>query len=194
MILALVIMSIVAGGAVTATGYYNPFVIGSTILGSIGAGLITTWKVDTAHPAWIGYQALFGIGIGMGMQQPLIAVQAVLKQRDIPTGTAIIIFSQTLGGALSISIAQNVFNNQLIKNLLAEVPDLDPSIVLVTGATSLKSVLSAENLDAVLRAYNLSLTQTYYIAVAFMSLSIFGALGLEWTSVKGKKIEAGGAA
>ncbi|KAF3916666.1 hypothetical protein ABW20_dc0105089 [Dactylellina cionopaga] len=194
MILTLVIMSIVAGGSVTAMGYYNPFVIGSAILGTIGAGLMSTWEVDTAHPAWIGYQALFGLGIGMGMQQPLIAVQNVLKHRDIATGTAVIIFSQTLGGALSISIAQNVFNNQLIKNLGREVPNLDPSIVLATGATSLKANLPAEFLPGVLRAYNLSLTQTFYIAVAFMGLSIFGALGLEWKSVKGKKIEMGGAA
>ncbi|KAK6535878.1 hypothetical protein TWF281_000128 [Arthrobotrys megalospora] len=194
MILTLVIMSIVAGGSVTATGYYNPFVIGSSILGTIGAGLMSTWEVDTRHPAWIGYQALFGLGIGMGMQQPLIAVQAVLKARDIATGTAVIIFSQTLGGALSISIAQNVFNNQLIKNLGKEVPNLDPSIVLSTGATSLKSNLPAEFLPGVLRAYNLSLTETFYIAVAFMGLSIFGALALEWKSIKGKKIEMGGAA
>ncbi|KAK6508881.1 hypothetical protein TWF481_003648 [Arthrobotrys musiformis] len=194
MILTLVIMSIVAGGSVTATGYYNPFVICSSILGTVGAGLMSTWEVDTAHPKWIGYQAIFGLGIGMGMQQPLIAVQAVLKHRDIATGTAIIIFSQTLGGALSISIAQNVFNNQLIKNLISEVPGLDPSIVLTTGATSLKAELPSEFLGGVLRAYNLSLTQTFYIAVAFMGLSIFGALALEWKSIKGKKIEMGGAA
>ncbi|RVD80194.1 uncharacterized protein DFL_008099 [Arthrobotrys flagrans] len=194
MILTLVIMSIVAGGSVTATGYYNPFVIASSILGTVGAGLMSTWEVDTAHPKWIGYQAIFGLGIGMGMQQPLIAVQAVLKHRDIATGTAIIIFSQTLGGALSISIAQNVFNNQLIKNLGSEVPNLDPSIVLVTGATSLKDVLPSEFLAGVLRAYNLSLTQTFYIAVAFMGLSTVGALALEWRSIKGKKIEMGGAA
>ncbi|EPS36467.1 hypothetical protein H072_10030 [Dactylellina haptotyla CBS 200.50] len=194
MILTLVIMSIIAGGLVTVTGYYNPFVIGSSILATVGAGLMSTWEVDTAHPAWIGYQAMFGLGIGMGMQQPLIAVQNVLKHRDIATGTAIIIFSQTLGGALAISIAQNVFNNQLLKNLGSEVPNLDPSIVLATGATSLKATLPSEFLPGVLRAYNLSLTQTFYISVAFMGLSIFGALGLEWKSVKGKKIEMGGAA
>ncbi|EWC44372.1 hypothetical protein DRE_01198 [Drechslerella stenobrocha 248] len=194
MILGLVIMSIVAGGLVTVTGFYNPFIIGSTVLASIGAGLITTWEVDTGHAQWIGYQALFGIGIGMGMQQPLIAVQTVLPSRDIATGTAVIIFSQTLGGALAVSIAQNVFNNQLIKNLGQQVPDLDASIVLTTGATSLKENLPAEFLEGALSAYNLSLTQTYYIAVAFMALSIFGAVAIEWKSVKGKKIEMAGGA
>ncbi|KAF3911077.1 hypothetical protein AA313_de0205070 [Arthrobotrys entomopaga] len=194
MILSLVLMSLVAGGLVTVTGYYNPFIIGSTILATIGAGLMSTWEVDTNHSKWIGYQAIFGLGIGMGMQQPLIAVQNVLKNRDIATGTAVIIFAQTLGGALSISIAQNVFNNQLIKNLAAEVPNLDVNVVLSTGATSLKSTLPAQFLPGVLKAYNLAITQTFYIAVAYMGLSIFGAVAMEWKSVKGKKIEMGGAA
>ncbi|KAK6343852.1 hypothetical protein TWF696_007507 [Orbilia brochopaga] len=194
MILSLVIMSMLAGGLVTVTGYYNPFVIGASVIATIGAGLITTWETDTGHSKWIGYQAMFGLGIGMGMQQPLIAVQTVLPSKDIATGTAVIIFAQTLGGALAVSIAQNVFNNQLLKNLAKEVPNLDPAIVLVTGATSLKETLPSEFLSGVLSAYNLSLTQTFYISVAFMGLSIIGALGMEWISVKGKKIEMGGAA
>lgn len=189
MILSLVIMSMVAGGTITATGYYNPFIIASSIIACIGAGLITTWKVDTGHAAWIGYQAMFGLGIGMGMQQPLIVVQTVLKPKDIAIGTAIIIFTQTLGGALAISIGQNVFNNQLIHNLQSSVPNLDPSIVLSTGATSLKNAIDPQYLPGVLVAYNLSLTQTYYIPVAFMALSLIGAVFIEWKSVKGKKIE-----
>jgi hypothetical protein len=39
---------------------------------------------------WIGYQALVGIGIGMGMQQPMIAVQAVLDISQVPIGTSIV--------------------------------------------------------------------------------------------------------
>lgn len=39
---------------------------------------------------WIGYQAIIGIGIGLGMQQPLIAVQAVLDISQVPIGTSIV--------------------------------------------------------------------------------------------------------
>lgn len=106
MILGLVIMSIGSGIAVTVFGYYAPFMILSSILMAIGVGLISTWKVDSGSAMWIGYQALYGIGVGFGMQQALIAVQTVLPLKDVPVGTSIMNFCLTLGGALFISVGK----------------------------------------------------------------------------------------
>ncbi|KAH0287663.1 MFS toxin efflux pump [Aureobasidium namibiae CBS 147.97] len=189
LILGVVICSVVAGGLVTTFGYYTPFMVASSVLMAIGAGLLTTFKVNTGHAEWIGYQALFGIGVGMGMQQILIAVQTALPAADIPTGTAIVMFFQTLGGALFISVGQNVFTNKLVSGLKAAVPDLDPAIVLRTGATELKSAIGEQYRAGVLRAYNDALTNSYYVAAALATLSIVGSLAVEWKSVKGKKIE-----
>ncbi|THV65413.1 MFS transporter [Aureobasidium pullulans] len=189
LILGVVICSVVAGGLVTTFGYYSPFMWASSVLMAIGAGLLSTFKVDTGHAEWIGYQALFGIGVGLGMQQILIAVQTVLPAADIPTGTAIVMFFQTLGGALFISVGQNVFTNKLVSGLKAAVPDLDPAIVLSTGATELKSAIGEQYRDGVLQAYNDALTNSYYVAVALATLSIIGSAAVEWKSVKGKKIE-----
>ncbi|KAK3631965.1 MFS sugar transporter [Elasticomyces elasticus] len=189
MILALVIFSAIAGGLVTYLGYYTPFVIASTILMSIGAGLLATLKVDSSSGEWIGYQVLFGAGVGLGMQQVLVAVQTVLPTEDIPIGTAIVMFSQTLGGALFISVAQNVFTNTLLSNLKKVVPGLDPAVIMATGATSLKTVIPAEYYAGVQVAYNLSLQNCFYVAVAMSVISLIGAVFLEWKSVKGKKIE-----
>jgi len=54
MILALVISSIVAGGLVTDFGYYTPFCIAASIIMAIGAGLLSTFEVDTGSAKWIG--------------------------------------------------------------------------------------------------------------------------------------------
>lgn len=78
------------------------------------AGLLTTFDPSTGSQKWIGYQTMFGFGVGFGMQQALIAVQAVLPARDVPVGTAIVMFCQTLGGALFISVGQNVFTNKSV--------------------------------------------------------------------------------
>ena len=123
------------------------------------------------------------------MQQILVAVQTVLPADDIPIGTATMMFSQTLGGALFISVGQNVFTNQLIKNLHNVVPELDSGFVLTVGATELKNRIEARFLPGVLSAYNLTLTQTFYVSVAAGAVSIVGAAFVEWKSMKGKKIE-----
>lgn len=194
MVLGLVIVSIVAGGLVTMIGYYVPFIYGSVVCMSVGAGLLTTFKVNTAHPEWMGYQVLFGAGVGMGMQQTLMAVQTSLPHNDVAIGTAIIMFSQTLGGSLFVSVGQNVFQNQLLKNLREVVPDFPASIVLSTGATQLKNAVPAQYISRVLIAYNAALTQTWYVSVAMACLSAFGAVWLQWKSMKGKKIDAVGGA
>ena len=190
MILSLVIFSIFTGVIVTVVGYYTPFMILSSILMSIGAGLMSTFTVDSSAAQWIGYQIIFGFGVGSGMQQTVIAVQASLPVADIPIGTAIMMFSQTLGGALFISVAQNVFQNQLVSNIAAShVQGLDPKAVVEIGATQIQTLIPQKFLSVVLTAYNASLTHTFYVAVAMASLSIVGAVANEWNSVKGKKIE-----
>ena len=62
--------------------------------------------------------------------------------------------------------------------------------MLSTGATSLQSAVDPQSLEGVLVAYNDALTHAYYVSVAMAALSIVGALGMEWKSVKGKKMEA----
>jgi hypothetical protein len=94
MVLGLVLVSILVGISVTLLGYYTPFMYSSVIAMSIGAGLLSTLKVNSGHNEWIGYQVLFGAGIGLGMQNTLIAVQTALPLADVPIGTAIIMFSQ----------------------------------------------------------------------------------------------------
>ena len=190
MILALVIFSILSGILVTVLGLYTPWMIGSSVLMAIGCGLLSTWAVDTSPGKWIGYQILYGIGVGIGMQQSLIAVQTVLPLKDIPIGTSIINFCLTLGGALFISVAQNVFTNRLITNLAIAAPRIPSVLVLRTGATELRSeVLKIDpvSLDGVQNAYNDAIMAAFYVSVAMAALSIFGSAAMEWKSVKGEK-------
>ncbi|KAF7312051.1 DHA14-like major facilitator [Mycena indigotica] len=127
MILSLVVGSLIAGSVVTVTGYYTPWLLVSTVLMSVGSGLLYTLRVNTGHSKWIGYQVLYGLGVGVGMQQPVIAAQTVLPLKDVPVGTSILMFLQTLGGALFISAGTNVFTNRLVSGLIrANIPGVSP--------------------------------------------------------------------
>ncbi|KAJ7105879.1 major facilitator superfamily domain-containing protein [Mycena epipterygia] len=189
MILSLVVASIFAGGLITKIGYYAPFMIVSSVLTAVGTGLISTLKVNSGHTKWIPFEIVCGLGVGLGMQQPILAAQTVLELKDIPVGTSIIMFSQTLGGALFISIAQNVFTNKLVSGLIANVPGVSPSLVLSAGATSLKDAVPQQFLAGVLFAYNEALVAAFYVAIAMACISLAGALIIEWRSIKGKNIE-----
>lgn len=190
MILSVVVLSIVAGGLVTVLGYYAPFMIVSSIMMGVGAGLLATFTVDTPTAHWIGYQLIFGMGVGMGMQQTMVAVQASLPANDVPIGTAIMMFAQTLGGALFICVAQNIFSNKLVSNIAAaHIPGIDPISVISLGATEITTHLKGEALALVQVAYNNAVTNAFYVSAALGAASIIGAVLMPWNSVKGKTIE-----
>ncbi|CAN8099893.1 unnamed protein product [Discula destructiva] len=194
MLISTVIMSIVAGAAVSILGYYTPWMLASTVFMSVGYGLASTLKPDSSEGLWIGYQILAGAGMGFGMQQPLMAVQAVLNHKDLPTGTAIIVFCQTIGGSLFVSVGENVFNNKLVSFVGEYAPGMDAGLVLRTGATSIQQVVKEQfpqYLAGVTLAYSDAITQTFLVSAAMGAISIIGSALTPWGSVKGKKVEVG---
>lgn len=134
LMLATVVSSVVFGGLITIAGYYTPFLIGSAIA-AIGTGLVTMFDVDISTGKWIGYQIVVGAGVGAGFQVPMTAVQTVLDPSDIPVGTAMVMFFQTLGGALFIAVAQLVFQNGLIEGISTYAPGVSPAAIVGAGTT-----------------------------------------------------------
>lgn len=191
LIIAQVFATILAGGLTNALGYYMPFVYASTVMMSIGAGLLTTFTTTTPTNLWIGYQIIFGLGTGFGFQQAIMAAQAVLPLADIPAGSTAVLFFQLLGGTLMVSVGQNIFTNKLSSGL-SQIPGVDAALVIKTGVTSLKTLISSAQLPAALHAYNNALTKTFQVSLAMACISAIGALGMEWKSVKVAKPPATG--
>ncbi|RMZ90186.1 hypothetical protein DV736_g2602, partial [Chaetothyriales sp. CBS 134916] len=183
MLLGLSITLVLAGVLTKKTGHYVPWMILSSILSTIGMGLISTFTPHTEHSAWIGYQAFFGLGLGLGMQQPLLAVQTVLAREDVPTGASLMILSQTLGGAVFISVGNNLLDSQLTREL-APISGIDIDTVTKIGATDLRTMIPASKLPQVLIAYNAALRSTFYLATALACATIFGSLTMKWMTIK----------
>ena len=188
------IASIVVGVSITTFGYYTPFMMLGSMIFCVGCGLLYTLQVDSSAGHWIGYQLLAGVGSGAGIQIPFIAVQVVLSEKDMPTGNAIAIFFNTLGGAVSISIAQNIFTNKLVSALRTDVPNANVATIIAAGAAHIKDVVTPEQLPGTLRAYNTGVTSAFILPIAVTSIAFLCSLFVEWKSVKGKKIAPGGAA
>ncbi|KAK7556111.1 hypothetical protein IWX92DRAFT_400641 [Phyllosticta citricarpa] len=183
LVLSLVVASILTGISVSRMGYYTPFLIASSVIVSIGAGMLTTFRTNTGHPAWIGYQVLLGFGLGLGMQQSNIAIQTVLSRIDVPMGTTLLFFSQQLGGAIFVAVGQSIFTNDLISGVAA-LTNLDPRSITAIGATELQQRVPADVLPQVLVAYNDALVQAFQVGLAMACFSILGSAAVEWRSVK----------
>ena len=178
------VAAMASGPMTSSIGYPNvPLILGG-ILMTIGAGLITTFGLDTSTAKWISYQIVYGIGIGIAFQPPYIAVQTVLEDSVVPMGLVMLSFMQQCGGIVILSIAQNVFLGQLSRNVAAKIPGLDPQKVLASGALGLISAVPEELRDQVLEAYNGAIKDVFFIALGLTCLATVCALGIEWRSVK----------
>ncbi|KAK0742338.1 major facilitator superfamily domain-containing protein [Apiosordaria backusii] len=199
MLISVVITSVATGGLVTVVGYYNPFVLPCMVLFACGAGMITTFSLDTPFRAWFGYQVLAGLGIGVGFQTGVLVVQNVLPLDWIPVATACIQFFQSIGGAIFIAVAQAVFQNGLIDSLAQNAPDLPAELFLNIGASQVIQVVSApppaglgrpDDKDIVLTAYLQGLRNTYYIAVGCACAAFVAACGLSWKKIQKHRASA----
>ncbi|KAF4772788.1 MFS general substrate transporter [Colletotrichum scovillei] len=184
-VISLVVASTLSGQLVGRLGYYTPFTMLSSVLMPVGAGLLSTFKVNTGSGSWIGFQIILGFGIGLGLQHGPIAVQTVLQRKHIPMAVSLVFFCQQLGGAIFVSVGQNVLNSKLIEGLTDAVKDLDPQTIVNTGATALRDILPAADLPTVLVKYNEAIRWVFIVGTVTASLSALGSFTLEWKSVKG---------
>jgi len=156
-------------------------------LGAVGAGLIYTWDVDTPMSKLVGYQILYGTGVGLGIQQAIVAVQAGSKNVDIPSGIALLCFAENFGGAVFVSVAQNLWANNLALKL-QNIAGIDPSRVFNTGATEITTLTQdPDTLEAIKVAYNDALSQPFLVALILLCIATIGTLGVDWKNIKQKE-------
>lgn len=183
MVIAMVVASIPSAKVTQKIGYYIPAMILCSVLSAIGAGLLSTMTRYSDHSYWIGYQVLFGLGLGCGGQQASLATQKVLPKGDVPLGLALGFLMQQLGGAVFLSVCQNVFTTKLIDRL-SGVAGLDSQQIIDTGATDIRNVVPAAKIDAVVDAYNYGITRVFLVAAILSACTIVGVAMMEWKSIK----------
>jgi MFS family permease len=177
-----------SGGLTSTFGYYMPYVYICVALTSIGSGLLTTLDPTSSTGRWVGYQILYGFGCGCAFQLPQIAAQAVLPQQDVPVGVAITLFGTMLGASLFVSVGNNVLNNGLVSHVsVLNIQGLDAKTIVSLGATQLRSHVPSQYVAKVIEGYNTSVIETFRVALIISCLSVLGAAGMQWRSVKAPK-------
>jgi MFS family permease len=193
LVVSLVLFGIIIAVFTQKIGYYVPSMLAAPILAATGSGMLSTLTPSSSKAEWIGYQVLYGFGVGSGAQSANLAIQTVLAREDVPLGTGLSFFMQQLGGALFLPVAQNIFSTALVKKLTG-LAGLDTTTILNTGATDLRKVVPVDELDTVVKAYSYATTRVFVLGAALSACMMIGALGVEWKSIKKGKPTALGKA
>ena len=103
MIIGLVLSSTIVGRRITATGRWKRYLVIGGVLLTVGFTLMSTVRVDTSLVLLGGYMLLVGCGLGMTMQNLVLAVQNTVPMRELGSASAVVAFFRTLGGTIGVS-------------------------------------------------------------------------------------------
>lgn len=100
---------------------------------------------------------------------------------------SIVMFMQTLSGAMFLTFADVIFSNGLKTLIPRNAPNVNPQTVIAAGATGIRDVVSAEDLPGVLIAYAKSVDHVFYMSAALGVVCVGFAFGMGWKDIRKKK-------
>ncbi|MFI5909452.1 MDR family MFS transporter [Dactylosporangium sp. NPDC051541] len=115
------ISSIVVGQLITRTGKIKPYIIAGTIVLVAGFGLLATIDHETSLVYVSAGMLLVGIGVGMSMQNLVLAVQNTVQLKDIGAASATVAFFRSLGGTIGVSVLGAVLARRVTSNITESV-------------------------------------------------------------------------
>ena len=104
MILGSTLSATLSGQLITRLGRWKVFLVAGAILMVVGFGLLGTIDHTTDMVLVGGYLAVLGIGMGMTMQNLVLAVQNTVKPSDLGAASSTVTFFRSLGGTVGVSV------------------------------------------------------------------------------------------
>lgn len=113
LVAGLVVSSTVSGKIITATGRWKRFLAAGTLLMTAGFALMGTVRADTSYPLLSLYLVVAGLGLGMVMQNLVLAVQNQVEPSELGTASSTVAFFRSLGGAVGVSALGAVLGHRV---------------------------------------------------------------------------------
>jgi hypothetical protein len=180
--ISLSLVSGVTGVFIKKTGKYLPPIwFGLTVM-CLGFGLFIDLPDGRDWAKIILYQIVAGIGVGPNFQSPLIALQTMVKPRDIATATATFGFTRNLSTSISVVIGGVVFQNEMQKRYPSLVASLGAqTAAALSGGSAGASVgvvsqLPSEQRAIARAAFYSSLRTMWIMYVVFAGLGVVVSL------------------
>ncbi|WP_366484646.1 MFS transporter [uncultured Arthrobacter sp.] len=103
MIAGNLIGSVASGQLITRFGRWKRFLVGGSVLLILGLALAGT--IDELTSLWFvgSFIFLFGLGLGLLMQNLVLAVQNTVSLKDVGSASASVAFFRTIGGAAGVA-------------------------------------------------------------------------------------------
>lgn len=167
-----------AGVFIQKTGKYLRIMYAGQVLNLLGIGLFVYLPFEKNLAKLFVFQILVGLGVGMNIEPPLLAVQAVNAERDTAAVVATMSFVRSIANAISIVVGGVIFQNDMTAANPGLVKELGAHVAQnFNGDQALAKVdviriLPQEQQLVVRQTFFHSLRAVWIMYVAFAGLSL----------------------
>nr|WP_093181693.1 MDR family MFS transporter [Sanguibacter gelidistatuariae] len=180
MIIGNLIASMGAGALITRTGRYKKFLIVGAIALVAGLGLMGTIDYHTNMTVIGVYMFIVGIGMGMLMQNLILAAQNTFAPSEMGTGTAAIAFFRTLGGAIGVSVLGAILGSRITSEITHGLGDLGIDGGALSGGTIPDvNTLPGPIKEVVEMAYGAGVAEIFLIAAPIAIIALIAVIFLK---------------
>ncbi|RYP66871.1 hypothetical protein DL769_005903 [Monosporascus sp. CRB-8-3] len=185
-ILPQLVVAASSGALIMAIGYVIPLAALSTVLLSVASGLYSMLRPNSPTGWWVGFQILAGVGSGLGLQVAIIAIQTVVTGEELSSAMAFIVFTQSMGPAIVLTLCQLIFYSSLQTQLPQQAPHADAAAIVRAGATGFRGIVSQDDLPGVYVAYANSIDRVFYLVAAMAAACGLVLWGMGWKDLRKK--------
>ncbi|WP_405448251.1 MFS transporter [Streptomyces achromogenes] len=193
MIGGLFVSSTVSGQFITRTGRWKAWLVSGGVLVTAGLLLLGGIRYDTDYWKMAIFMALLGLGIGMMMQNLVLATQNQVSPSDLGSASSTVTFFRSLGGAVGVSALGAVMSRRITHYVQDGVSALDPKsqAALAGGSGSTDSIPDMDKLPAPIRtlmesAYGHGIADVFLIAGCLAAIAFLITLFIKEVPLKTK--------
>ncbi|MEV7172810.1 MDR family MFS transporter [Streptomyces sp. NPDC093224] len=192
MIGGLFVSSTVSGQVITKTGKWKAWLVSGGVLLTVGMGLLGTLRYDTPYWHIAVYMALTGLGLGMMMQNLVLATQNQVAPEDLGAASSVVTFFRSLGGAMGVSALGAVMAHRVTHYVQEGLAALGPKAsALGHGGTAGGGIPDLDKLPAPFReviesAYGHGVGDVFLYAAPFALLGLVLVVFIKEVALKSK--------
>ncbi|MEU9372271.1 MDR family MFS transporter [Streptomyces sp. NPDC048255] len=190
MIAGLFVSSTLSGQVITKTGKWKAWLVSGGVLLTAGLGLLGTLRYDTPYWHIAVYMALTGLGLGMMMQNLVLATQNQVAPEDLGAASSVVTFFRSLGGAMGVSALGAVMANRVTHYVQDGLAALGPEAAAMGhGGTAGGGIPDLDKLPAPFRevvesAYGHGVGDVFLYAAPFALLGLVLVLFIKEVALK----------
>ncbi|MBP2478323.1 EmrB/QacA subfamily drug resistance transporter [Crossiella equi] len=182
MIVGMLVSSTLAGQYISRTGRWKHFLVAGAVLMTAGLALLGTIDAHTSLVLIGAFMVVLGVGMGLLMQNLVLAAQNDVPAKDLGTATSVLSFFRSLGGTIGVSALGAVLAGSVSSELAAKAGGALPA----GGGEAVPNLaLLPEPVRAVVQeAYGSATAELFLIAAPIAALVVLAVVFIKAIPLK----------